>query len=101
MNRKTNFIAENGFESPPPRPDYGSVPSKGKADNEQVASMIDNLRREHFILGKHAPTTMTSATTIGTGVNANGQWTEKQGLWAKKETNYELGIDRLGKQTDY
>lgn len=99
-NRRTNFTSDAGFESPPPRPDYGTVPHKGAADEKAISSMIDNLRREHFNLGQHGPTMHSAAKIIGAGVNSatpNG----KNGLWAKKETNYHLGTDNDMKQTDY
>ena len=53
-NRRTNFISQSdrGFEAPAKKFDYGTVPDKGMADTSQVASMIDNLRKEHFKLGE-------------------------------------------------
>jgi len=53
-NRRTNFISQSdgGFEAPQSKFDYAGVPDKGTADRTQVASMIDNLRREHFRLGE-------------------------------------------------
>lgn len=100
-NRRTNFISmtDGSFEAPQKKFDFGTVPSKGVADTSQVQSMIDNLRREHFRMGEQDAARFKSSNSIGSGVIS----AKKDGRppWAHLNTNYELGIDRMNKTTDY
>lgn len=65
-NRRTNFIAgDGGFEAQSKKFDFATVPSKGKADDSQVKSMIDNLRVEHFKLGEEVAYKSKSSNAVG------------------------------------
>ena len=91
-NRRTNFIGQAGsFESPQKKFDFAGVPDKGVADQSQVKSMIDNLRREHFKLGEKDSMKFNSSSAIGQGAK-NARPTERV-PWASMKTNYELGTD--------
>ena len=99
-NRRTNFIGQAGsFESPQKKFDFAGVPDKGVADQSQVKSMIDNLRREHFKLGEKDSMKFNSSSAIGQGAK-NARPTERV-PWASMKTNYELGTDQIPKATDY
>ena len=100
-NRRTNFIAGGGhFEAPQKKFSFASVPDKGVADTDKVKSMIDNLRKEHFDLGKQQPMFFNSSHSVGRGSkSAVKDPREKWGVHNK--TNFGLGIDEIPKATDY
>lgn len=61
--------------------------------------MIDNLRKEHFKLGEQTTMFYNSSHAIGrSGKSAQKPAKEP---WAHLNTNFELGIDKVPKSTDY
>ena len=61
--------------------------------------MIDNLRKEHFALGCQNPMFAKSSTIIGGGAAKTAH--PSKAPWAHLRTNYVLGTDKEGGQTDY
>ena len=100
-NRRTNFIGQSGkFEDEPKKFAFAAVPDKGTADTDQVKSMIDNLRKEHFDLGKQKTMFYNSSHVVGRGTQS-AQKDPRQNWGVHNKTNYPLGIDSPAKATDY
>lgn len=101
INRKTNFVAPDGFEAPSRPTNFGAVSNKEQDNTIAIKNMISTLKQANISLGGQTVSHSPASRMIGLAAHANTQTSTKKGIWASPNSNVNLGTDNGLNLTDY